>query len=217
MAFTLCELTNDIRNLDVQMIYNKYILSDDNWYFENVLSVSSGRISEIATEFNSIISNGFNIDQAHIRMVGSGKIGYSLTPPSDKPELASKCFKPFCVDGKGRKTSDIDIVIISECLFEFFWGLLRKSYKFKYNALYEYIPTAVYRGYINENHLQKIDGCRKDWNAISITSKKELHSNLFVQHDINYHLYRKWDDFEDYHLQGLRKIKRGVCDGSIIS
>ena len=54
MAFTLCELKNDIRNLDVQMIYDKYILSDDNWYFENVLSASSGHSSEIATKFTCI-------------------------------------------------------------------------------------------------------------------------------------------------------------------
>ena len=210
MAFTIEALRNDIITLDVQALYQKYLLSSDNWYFENILSDSSGSysVSEIAERFNLIISNEFDISPQNIVMVGSGKLGYSLTPPQN--DMETKLFKSFCVDGKERKISDIDIAIISEELFDRFWNLLRKSFKLQYKALYDHIPIAVYRGYINENHLLKIEGCRKDWRSVSFTSKKALHSDLFIQHDINYRLYRNWYDFQDYHLQALRKIKRGV-------
>ena len=210
VTLTVEALRKDILTLDVQTIYQKYLLSSDNWYFENILSGFSGNnsVSEITERFNLIISNEFNISPQNIVMVGSGKLGFSLTPPAN--DIEAKLFKAFCADGQERNISDIDIAIISEELFDRFWSLLRKSFMLQYKALYDHIPIAVYRGYINENHLLRIKGCRKDWKTISLTSKKALHSDLFIQHDINYRLYRNWYDFQDYHLQALRKIKRGV-------
>jgi hypothetical protein len=210
VAFTLEEIKNDILTLDVSAVYKKYFLSDDNWYFENILSASLGcdSVAEVAKKFNSVISNGFGISFQDIIMVGSGRLGYSLTPTKNNTD--AKLFKSFCVNGKERKMSDIDIALISETLFNRFWHLLRTSYRAKYSAQYNYIPRAIYRGYISENHLQEIDGCRKEWRMISFTSKKVLHENLFIQHDINYRLYRNWFDFEDYHIQALKTIKRGV-------
>ena len=93
VALTVEALRNDIITLDVQAIYEKYLISSDNWYFENILSDPSGRcsVSEIAERFNLIISNEFDISPQNIVMVGSGKLGYSLTPPVN--DIETKLFK----------------------------------------------------------------------------------------------------------------------------
>ncbi len=215
MPFTLDELRSDIVALDIYEVYQKYIISEDNWYFENILSSKIGNTAEIKESFNAIISTTFHVNPENIVMVGSGKTGYSLTPTAK--DMEPKLFKSFCADGKERKSSDIDIAIISEPLFYHFWLLLRKSFQTRYIALYNHIPGAIYRGYINETNLERIAGCRKDWSNISGSSKKELHSDLFIDHDIKYRIYRNWFDFEDYHLGALKKIKREVSYGSAIS
>ena len=69
------------------------------------------------------------------------------------------------------------------------------------------ISRALFRGYIGDMHLQQIDGCRKNWNDFALSSTKALYNNLYIQHKITYRLYRSWEDFEDYHISGLNKIK----------
>jgi hypothetical protein len=146
MGFSVDEFKNDIATLDTYAVYQKYILSKYNWYFENILSCKLRSVADISANFTSIISNTFGVHSDNIIMVGSGKMGYSLTPVKENVE--PKLFKSFCIDGRERKASDIDVAIISDSLFYQYWLLLRKSFKMRYSALYKYIPGAVYRGYI---------------------------------------------------------------------
>ncbi|MFA9423871.1 MAG: hypothetical protein ACERLG_09855 [Sedimentibacter sp.] len=189
--------------LSAKEFYLKHILRSDNWYFETVLGVNGSDIIHISDDFKTIVSNELGISFNNIAMVGSGKLGYSLSP---NPK---KLFLEFNDNEKIRKISDVDIAIVSSQLFQKYWDLFRKSYKPKYAAIYNYIPREIYRGYINENHLQEVEGCRKEWNAISSTSKKSLYNDLYMKHEVTYRLYRSWEDFEEYHIQSLTKIKRG--------
>ncbi len=218
MSYSLKEIKTDIADLSAKDFYLKHILRSHCWYFETILEIESDDIVNFTGDFKKIISDDLKINFNNIAMVGSGKIGYSLTPISPKQ---NKLFKEFNDDNHGdshRKKSDVDIAIISNQLFQMFWDLLRKSYKSKYGALYQHIPTAIYRGYIDEYNLLEIEGCRKTWKDISVNSKKSLHNNLYIKHDIAYRLYRRWDDFEDYHISSLKKIMRGgSCNANTIS
>ncbi|MHA3690357.1 hypothetical protein [Akkermansia sp. AKK6] len=198
MTYSIETIKEEIKNLSSKEFYLKYIHCSNNWYFENILNIPVENIVEFDKEFKKIISENFELEPNSVEIVGSGKLGCSLTPFKDK------IYKEFDID-----RSDIDVAVISPRLFDQYWVLLRKSYKPLYNGYYERIPQAIYRGYINEKCLLHIDGCRKYWYKSAGDSKKVLHAKLYIQHEVTYRIYRKWKDFEDYHISSIEKIKRG--------
>lgn len=182
MSFELEVIHDDIKELDSRQFYLKHVIRSDNWYFEKILNTPEAKIISAVDDFKSIVSENLHISFNSVMMVGSGKLGYSLSP---NPE---KLFKPFNNDERVRKISDIDIAIISSNLFHKYWDLFRKSFKYRYNATYPYIYNEIYRGYINERNLLEVDGCRKEWDATSLKSKKALHNELYFKHEISYRI-----------------------------
>lgn len=202
MVYTLDEIKTDIIKLPSKDFYIKYILRSDNWYFETYIGKSKEEAVCITDDFKSIISQSLGISFNNIAVVGSSKLGCSLTPPVKNRE--SKLFRSF------NEESDIDIAIVSDKLFETYWTLFRHSYSEVNKRIYSYISRGIYRGYINEKYLDQVDGCRKEWNEKAAKSKKVLRNDLYIQPEITYRLYRSWEDFEEYHLQSINEIKRSV-------
>ena len=206
MSFTLEEMREDIDCMDPRQFYLKHIVRSDNWYFENVLNCSQAELPKISDDFKMIISETLGISFNSIMLVGSGKIGYSLSP-------TEKLFLPFCRDGVERKPSDLDVAIISSDLFYKYWWLFRKSYASKYNSWYkQHIYNGIYRGYINEQWIDAIDGCRREWSDVSSSSKRKLTDRLFIKHEVTYRIYRSWEDFEEYNLKNISKIKKVILE-----
>lgn len=200
MAYTVEEIKEDIASLTIKEFYQKHILRSDNWYFEHVLGSSKEDAIRITDDFKMIVSQSLGISFNNISIVGSSKTGCSLTPSSEKKNKLFRCF---------NDESDIDIAIVSDRLFQTYWSLFRASYSEINKRHYAFISRGIYRGYINERHLDLIDGCRKEWTAKAAQSKKILRNSLFVKPEITYRLYRSWEDFEEYHLQSINEIKRG--------
>ena len=149
MSYTIDEIKADLSVLTTEQFYTKYIVCSENWYLENILKFPTSDRAYVLEEYRLIISNYLNISINSILMVGSGKIGYSLSP------LEEKKFKPFNMDEKIRNISDLDIAIISPELFNTFWRSIRCSYKQIYKDLYEkHIFREIYRGYINERNIE---------------------------------------------------------------
>lgn len=201
MIYTIDNIKEDIKTLSAKQFYIKYLLRSDNWYFENILEYHDANLIHAIDDFKCIISDNLKVNLNCISMVGSGKIGYSLTPTTEK------LYKQFNNDEQKGILSDLDIAIVSSELFNKYWYLLRHSYKPVYSAYYERIPKEIYRGYINEKYLSNIQNCRKEWLTQSSDSKKSLTTNLYIEHEITYRLYRSWEDFENYHVQAINKIK----------
>lgn len=200
MAYTLEQIKRDVANGDSRQFYLKYIVRSDNWYFENVLKYSTTEIIKISDDFRMTVSESLGISFNSIMIVGSSKIGYSLSP-------TEKMFLPFSIDGDKREMSDIDVAIISSELFMKFWWLFRKAYSSKYSYFYKDIYNEIYRGYINEKYINRVDECRKEWSEIASASKKKLSDQLFMKHEITYRIYRSWEDFEEYNLKNIEKIR----------
>lgn len=200
MSVTLEKIKSDLESKTAKQFYTEYIVKSSNWYFENILGKSPEESINVADDVKLIISDGFKISFNSIMMVGSGKIGYSLSP--------KKLFKPFNNDEKVRKISDLDFAIISSNLFNEYWMKLRKSFRPDYMEMYHHIYQDLYRGYISERNILNVDGCRKEWNELSSISKKELSTKLFIKNEISFRLYRSWEDFEEYNLQNIKKIKK---------
>ena len=207
MIYSLENIKSDINSLTEKQFYTKHVIRSDNWYFEEYLGKDSKEVMHLIDDYILIVSECFGVSFNSVMMVGSGKLGYSMSPPNiDYPEK-SKTFLPFNDDEKIRKISDLDIAIISSDIFHEYWKKFRNSYKTKFQNTYLHLYNELYRGYINERNILEVDGCRKEWNKVARLSKKKLRYDLYFKHDISYRIYRNWEDFEEYNIQNIRKIK----------
>lgn len=205
MSFDIEEIKANLEKQTEKQFYTEYIIKSPNWYFENELGNSLEESIRVSDDVKLIISENFKISFNSVMMVGSGKIGYSLSP--------KKLFQPFNNDEKVRKVSDLDFAIISSELFNEYWRKFRKSFKYQYRDTYLHIYQDLYRGYINERNIVTVDGCRRDWNELVSSSKKELLTNFFIKNEISFRVYRSWEDFEDYNMQNIKDIKRSLGYG----
>lgn len=210
MVFPLEKIKNDLKELPEKKFYTEYIIRSDNWYFEKYLKKTPNEVIHLSDDYRLIISESLGVSFNAVMMVGSGKLGYSMSPPDLAQPRKSKLFLPFNDDEKVRKISDIDIAIVSNDIFQHYWTLFRKSYRPKHQNTYLHLYQELYRGYINERNIMEVDGCRKEWNETASISKNKLHTDLFFKQDISFRIYRSWEDFEDYNIQNIKKIKREV-------
>lgn len=168
---TLEKVKSDIRILNSEEFFNKYFINDDYWYFENVLHYSNDDLILKIKEFKKLISDEFHTLSSLVFLVGSAKLGFSLSPP--KNNLASKLFQTFRLDGE--KPSDLDIAIISEPLFNMYWDTYRNAkYHLRYEVVFGYICRETYRGFINSKNLCEIDEGRKLWNNFIKNLMKQI-------------------------------------------
>lgn len=197
MVYTEESIKEDLLNLRVKDFYLKYLLRSDNWYFENILEVDKKDIIHAVDDFKMLVSDAMNISFNNVVMVGSAKIGYSLSP--------QKKLKTFTDEGEDK--SDIDIAIISPQLFDHFWKLFRVSYDVTRERFYRYISRSIYRGYISDADLHNIEECRMEWLELSNESTRQLQRKMYFKHEIHYRIYRDWKDMEEYHVQSIEHLK----------
>ena len=210
MVYSLEDIKSDLKELSEKQFYTKHIIRSDNWYFEKYLNKCPDEVIHMIGDYRLIVSECFGVSFNSVMMVGSGKLGYSMSPPNVGNSQKTKMFLPFNDDEKVRKVSDLDIAIISSDIFYKYWKLFRNSYKTKFQSTYMHLYNELYRGYINERNIMEVDGCRKEWNETASISRNKLRSELFFRHEISYRIYRNWEDFEDYNIQNIRKIKREI-------
>lgn len=197
MIYTEKEILDDLINVDVKEFYMKYLLRADNWYFEKILNIDEKEIIHAVDDFKMLVSSAFDIGFNNVVMVGSAKLGMSLSP--------EKFLKHF-ID-EGDSPSDIDIAIISTQLFDFFWRLFRVSYNITNKRYYKFIARGIYRGYISDVDLLNIEECRVEWIKKSNMATKRLQRDMYFKHEIHYRIYRDWKDLEEYHVQSIEELK----------
>jgi len=202
MNYSLEEIKLDLERLDIRNFYMKYIVKSYNWYFSEILETPEKDLLHTIDEFKDIVSSNIGVSFNNVMMVGSSKVGYSLSP--------KKNFKAFELNVDSKSKSDIDVAIISQDLFKSFWDLYRKSYNVKFQRVYSFISREIYRGYINERNLKEIDACRKEWQSLCNSANKMLRTKLYLKHDITYRIYRSWEDFEEYNLDSIKRVKEKV-------
>lgn len=196
-------LKSDLLLLDPKEFYLKYIVKSYNWYFSDYLQVPQNQLVDKMDSFKEIVSSYFGVTFHSLQIVGSAKTGYSLSP--------RKVLRPFHDEIPGEPSSDIDIAVISEKLFQGFWDKLRKVKGiWKDRVYYNHLTESIFRGYINEKDLLKIEGPREELEAIISPANMALQDKLGFIHPITYRLYRSWDDLEEYQIIGISKAKRAL-------
>ncbi|MBQ9818162.1 MAG: hypothetical protein IJM59_11965 [Proteobacteria bacterium] len=194
-------LREDLLSLEPKDFYMKHIVKSHNWYFSDYLRFSHDEIVDKMDYFKEIVSTMLSVNFHNVQIVGSAKVGYSLSP--------SKLFSPFHDECPDKPSSDIDIAIISERLYKKFWDELRQAKKIRYKqTYYNHLTKSIFRGYINEKDLMKVDGMCDEWEGLIRPINVVLQDTLGFVHPITYRVYRSWEDLEEYQLIGISKAKK---------
>lgn len=209
MIFDECTIRNDIKQMDAREFYIKYIIKTNNWYFAEYQHTKTDELIDKMDYFKEIVSNSFGVSFHSAQIVGSAKLGISLSP--------NKPFRRF-IDKAGegaQKESDIDIAIISNSLFNEIWDKIREERKRTVIPKYSTIANSIFRGYINDKEFKDLDGLRKGWEEKISKCNILLQGELSIIHPISYRIYRNWEDLEDYQLDGIVKTKEAILKDEI--
>lgn len=194
-------LKKDLLTLSPNDFYMRHILKSRNWYFSEYLHIPDNEIIDKIDLFKEIFSSIFDISFHSVQIVGSAKVGYSL---SEK-----KILKPFHEETADSESSDIDVAIVSERLFSKIWDQLRDIKDVYLNGLYyKNLSKSIYKGFINEKDLLRFEEMKKLWSGIIDSSNIKLQDELSFVHPISYRIYRYWDDLEDYQVYSISKASK---------
>lgn len=194
-------LKKDLLTLSPNDFYMRHILKSRNWYFSEYLHIPDNEIIDKIDLFKEIVSSIFDISFHSVQIVGSAKVGYSL---SEK-----KILKPFHEETADSESSDIDVAIVSERLFSKIWNQLRDIKDVYLNGLYyKNLSKSIYKGFINEKDLLRFEEMKKLWSGIIDSSNIKLQDELSFVHPISYRIYRYWDDLEDYQVYSISKASK---------
>ncbi len=158
--------------------------------------------------FRRTIATTLTVSEADIRIVGSGRLGFSM-----KPGLNLRSF---------RDTSDIDVIIVNHALFDGLWSALLKAayprppHTSTIGGWLERRRNELYTGWLTPLEIKldiKIFGNKArpvhEMNAQWFKALKEASRHPPKRHeDISGRLYRTWDHAELYHLHSLAELRK---------
>ena len=201
MMYDLEVLKKDLLSLSPKDFYVKHILKSRNWYFSEYLHIPDTEIIDKIDLFKEIVSCNFGISFHSVQLVGSAKVGYSLSE--------NKILKPFHEETADSESSDIDIAIVSERLFTQIWDQLRDIKNVYLNGFYyKNLSKSIFKGFVNEKDLLRFEEIKKHWCGIIDYSNIKLQDELSFIHPITYRIYRYWDDLEDYQVYSISKASK---------
>lgn len=146
------------------------------------------------------LGEALGVDVDSITLIGSGRIGFSLSPLTFGV--------PF------SKQSDLDIAVVDSRLFDTAWldmvGLGPKFGRLDRDVqtcVNEHRINNVYWGYIEPARLSGAVTCHKIWFP---TFAGLARFAFFVERNISGRLYRTWDHARGHQLYTLSRISRTV-------
>ena len=198
-------IKEDLLELDAKDFYMKYIVKSKYWYFSEYLQADDVAVIDLLDRFKEIVSDHFNISFHSLQLVGSAKTGFSISP--------RKALAPFHDGDETQQSSDIDIAIISERLYRYYWDKMRQTEKIQYQRFYNQLTQSIFRGYINDKTLMEISPIRAEWQNLISPINKLLQDELKIIHPSTYRIYRSWEDLEEYQIKGIERTKKKVSEG----
>jgi hypothetical protein len=141
-------------------------------------------------ELRRRVSIQFGVHPNEVLVVGSGKLGFSIAP--------EKRYREFCSE------SDIDLVVVSEGLFNQFWMLVHEYWlEFGQWDGFSGFRKYLFRGWIRPDMLPPsgdFDSALQWWQFFnSLTAKEGL-----SMHKIAGAIYKDWRFLETYQISGVR-------------
>jgi hypothetical protein len=147
-------------------------------------------------ELRRRVSIQFGVHPNEVLVVGSGKLGFSIAP--------EKRYREFCSE------SDIDLVVLSESLFNQFWWLVHE-YWLEYGLWdgFSGFRKYLFRGWIRPDMLPpsgSFDIALQWWQFFNALTAKDGLS----MHKISGALYKDWRFLESYQISGVRACAQAV-------
>lgn len=162
--------------------------------------------------FRDELAGRLDVARADIRIVGSARFGFSLKPGRNLRGFSDR--------------SDIDVVVVSQELFDNLWyALLQAAYPRppiteKLGGWVQQRRNEIYTGWLTPRDIQlnrKIFGAKAqpvlDFKLLWFTALKEASRHPVRRHeDVNGRLYRSWQHVEFYHLHSLAALRRDLTE-----
>jgi len=190
---SLEELIAYIRLNSEKEIYDKYLLGQEVWYFQENIKGEDPLL--YYDKFKRFISAKLNIPFNNISIIGSAKTKFSFSPDNN--------FRPF------NENSDFDIVLVSSELFNKYWLAFYAISQEQYLHDYSYMTSGIFRKFISlkdsDRHYDNQELI--DWQVKLMNFKTQLQLEYKIYCDINYRIYADWQFVESYHLKGIKKLK----------
>lgn len=202
MSLDLARIKDDLNSMTSLEFYIKYIVKTQIWYFNSYCQLQGDAMIDCIDSFKETVSNVFGVSFHSAQIVGSAKLGWSLSP--------HKPLQPF--KETGDPASDIDIAIISPSMFSKIWDDIRLSRRTSFvpDYLIKDISLSIYRGYINDKQIFSIKRIKAEWEDRVGKANQELQDKLGFVHAISYRVYRSWEDIEEYQIDAIDKTKKVV-------
>jgi len=160
--------------------------------------------------FRDVLVQRLNISRDDIRVVGSGRFGFSFKP--------GRNLRPYQDD------SDIDVIVVNDELFDQLWLMLLEA-AYPRSPITELIGgwvgrrrNEVYTGWLSPLEIKldaRIFGSKAtpvlDFNAKWFNTFKEASRHPPRRHeDISARLYRTWRHAELYHLGNFATLRKSL-------
>jgi hypothetical protein len=178
-------LTNN--EVDSRRIVRRHLIHGDPFFFKDNLDSFISLKEEIADKFN--------LHPHNVLMVGSAKLGFSISPDNN--------WKIFSDD------SDIDMVLVSERAFQSVW---KELFLFNSNIArhqreednFTKFKNYFFRGWIRPDYFSFNYPGKKDWFEFFSSLTKKYGAG----HKIVGALYYNYDFFEKYHINNIDNLRR---------
>ena len=192
------EFINRIESLNTYadcVSFQREICADENiWFFENQFG---SKAHEKYLKFRSYMAEKFSISPQEVTIGGSAKFGFSLNP--------RKNYKEFDLN------SDIDIVIISEKLFESLWDDLLESFvknEYGLGSYYDYASSNVFKRFIDTKKLDRFLGTNYlKWIQKTEGYIRDLQIDYNFPEKIGYRIYISYEDYNINVIKNLKDLK----------
>lgn len=188
---TVEDMKAAIKSKSADEIYNEFFISGEVWIFK----ITFGEYwFEQYNKFKKYVAQKLEVHYNNIGIAGSAKLGFSLNP--------TKNFRNF------NDTSDVDIIIVSQRLFNEFWEqYLYDSYKptTKINNIYD-VGFCIFRKYM------RLDCFRNNeyyniWQKKIGGFEKDIQLRFQIGNDIHYRIFESWDSVKMYYVSSINKLK----------
>lgn len=195
-----------VESSDLEQFYEENLHGNEIWYLSDFLAV--GNPSKRYDQIKVMIASQLNLSVNEIAIVGSAKLGFSITP---KP---GKMFRDFCPEHQDEKEiSDIDMGIVNAELFNKLW---KAYYDLKYlrglpKKDYYYLSQNIFKKFLMINPEIREHPILEEWFKKIEPCVKDLQTLYGIRHDVNYRVYESWDAMKKYHVAGLSSLKKNIA------
>lgn len=193
---TVEDMKASIKAKSADEIYNEFFISGEVWIFK---STFGERWFEQYDKFKKYVAKKRGVHYNNIGIAGSAKLGFSLNP--------TKNFRNF------NDTSDVDIIIVSQRLFNEFWEqYLYDSYKptTRINNIYD-VGFCIFRKYMRLDCFRNNE-YYNNWQKKIGGFEKDIQLRFQIGNDIHYRIFESWDSVKMYYVSSINKLK-GLEEG----